>query len=123
MSESLSILVKNWMNLEEQIKELSITMKELRNNKNDMNDRIIEEMNANDVDMCNLGNSHALVLKNQVRFSSIKKELIEDTLKEVFKSKKKPDDPEKFATETTEAILNGRETNEVQVLRKIKVKK
>lgn len=123
MSESLSILVRNWMSVEEQIKEHSVRMKELREEKTMLNDRIIEEMIAKDVDMCKLSSSDSLVLKTQTKYSSVNKELIEDTLKGIFKSKKKPEDPDKMASETTEAIFNGREATDVQVLRKIKTNK
>lgn len=123
MSESLSLLVRNWMSVEEQMKEHNGRMKELREEKSMLNDRIIEEMIKKDVDCCKLDSSSSLVLKTQTKFSSVNKELIEDTLKNVFKSKKKSEDPEKMASETTEAIFNGREATDVQVIRKIKTKK
>ena len=105
------------------MKEHNGRMKELREEKSMLNDRIIEEMIKKDVDCCKLDSSSSLVLKTQTKFSSVNKELIEDTLKNVFKSKKKSEDPEKMASETTEAIFNGREATDVQVIRKIKTKK
>ena len=123
MSESLTILVRNWLGVEEQMKEYNARLKELREEKTMINDRIIEQMIEQDVDMCKLSAGDALVLKTQTKYSSVNKELIEDTLKGIFKSKRKPEDPDKMASETTEAIFNGREATDVQVLRKIKTNK
>jgi len=122
MSDSLSVLVKKWVSLEEEIKEYSAKAKELREEKAGLNDRIIDAMNNMEIDMCKLNSGGALVLKKQTKYSSVNKELIEDTLKGVFKSKKQPSNPDQLASETTEAIFNGREATETQVLRKIKTK-
>lgn len=122
MSDSLSALVKKWMTLEEEIKEYSAKAKELREEKAGLNERIIEAMNNMEIDMCKLNSGGALVLKKQTKYSSVNKELIEDTLKGVFKSKKSPSNPDQLASETTEAIFNGREAKETQVLRKVKTK-
>ena len=122
MSDSLTGLVKKWMSIEEEIKEHSVRTKELREENSNLNERIIEAMNNMDIDMCKLNSGGALVLKKQMKYSSVNKELIEDTLKGVFKVNKEPGDPDKLASETTEAIFNGREATETQVLRKVKTK-
>ena len=92
--------VYDWMRLNEEISELQ---KEIRTKKNKMNARsqyIMTFMKEQDKEMCNVGESNALVLKKRKVTTSINKKSIMEALSKITS--------EKQATETTNSIFDSR---------------
>lgn len=122
MDETLAHNVIEWLKTDEKIKEINALSKQLKETKNALNDKIIEQMIKQKVDSCKLPNGDNLVLKTQIQFSALNKEYIQETLKDHFSKPLPSKNPETIATSLTESLFNGRESTEKAVLRKIKGK-
>lgn len=119
--ETLQQYVARWLKLDCEIKEINKKNKALKEEKDLVNDELIKFMEKHKIDMCKLPTGDHLVLKTQVQLGSINKEYIHDTLSDFFK-KPHNKDPDKLAEETTDTLLNNRESSEKKVLRKVKGK-
>ena len=124
MSEDLlKTLVDRWMKIDDNLKELNKSVKTLKEEKQQLNEKISMVMKSLDINTCNLSNGDKLMLKVQSSMSSINKEYIHDTLSSFFKNiNSKELTSENLAHETTEILVNSREANEKTVLKKIKGK-
>lgn len=107
--------------MDEKIKALNSELKELKEKKTNLGSTIIDLMQKNKVEHCNLPNNEVLLLKKSITYSSIKKEDIQDAFKEILK-KPISQNPEKIAEETTESLFNNRDFKENLLLKKIKSK-
>lgn len=112
-------LVEQWCDLETSAKDLIKQLKEIKQSKDDLSAAIINEMKRNNTESIPLASGGKLVCKVSVVKSGLNSDGIQETLKGFFKL---PHTHEinALATETTEAIMNGRETTEKNVLRRIK---
>ena len=119
--EEFKNLIKDYIAMDEQQKELGKQMKQVKENKDQMTEVIKKHMIKNNIDMYNLPDERMLVLKNQLQLSAINKELIQDTLSEYFKQPQHKG-AENAAEKATEFILSNRESKEKCVLRILKKK-
>uniref|UniRef100_A0A6C0FAY6 Uncharacterized protein n=1 Tax=viral metagenome TaxID=1070528 RepID=A0A6C0FAY6_9ZZZZ len=106
---------------DEETKELNERLRNIREKKQGLHTVLVTYMIDNNIDCCNLPNGSRLVLKTQVQISPINKEHIQGTLTDFFKTPL-PKDTVKMAEETTNAILNNRESSEKHVLKMVKKK-
>ena len=114
--------IKQWLTLEQQMKDLNKKIKELKEQKQVLNDTIIEVMTVNNIDSCKLPDGDTICLKKSIHYASLNKEYIQDTLKTIFGKPLSSNDPEKIANETTESLFNNRESTEKVSLKKMKSK-
>ena len=112
-------LVQQWCDYDTSAKELSKQLKEIKQSKDDLSNAIINEMKRTNTEFITLGSGGKLVYKVSVSRSGLNSENIEETLKDFFKLPH-THDSNVLATETTEAIMNGREASEKAILRRIK---
>jgi hypothetical protein len=104
MSETTTLNFKDsvyeWMRLNEEIGQLQ---KEIRQKKNKMNTRsefIMTFMKEQDKEMCNIGESNALILKKRKVTTSLNKKSIIEALKKITSDQQ--------ATEMTNSLFESR---------------
>ena len=112
-------LCQQWCDLDTSAKELTKQLKEIKQSKEDISSAIINEMKRTNTESIVLGSGGKLVYKVSTIRSGLNSESIEETLKDFFKLPH-THDINALATETTEAIMNGREASEKHILRRIK---
>lgn len=114
--------VKEYVNLESKLKEHNAKIKEIKESKMKFEELIKVYMIEHDIDLCNLQNGDALILKKQNQLGGINKEYIHDNLVEFFK-KPNPKDATSLAEKATEFLMSNREAKEKCVLKIQKAKK
>ena len=114
--------VKSWLVVDDQIKELNKKLKELKESKVGLTGTIVELMQKNNIDHCNLPNGEIIALKKSLSYGAIKKEDITDAVKDLLTKPIKKNDPGKVAEETAETLFSNREAKENTLLRRMKSK-
>lgn len=111
---------QNWIRLDLQQEQLQKQLKEIKKQKDEIGTRLMELMNANNVETIST-NNEKVVLKKTVKLSAINQEYIKDTLNTYF-SNHYPNDAFLLAKETSESLINNRESTESMFLKRIKKK-
>lgn len=75
--------VKSYVDLHDQLQATAKTQRELRKQKIELSDAILQYMQKNDIDGCQLSDGGKLVRKQSRRMEALKKEHIMDELKKV----------------------------------------
>tara|TARA_B100001093_G_C26021726_1_gene674216 strand:- start:54 stop:395 length:342 start_codon:yes stop_codon:yes gene_type:complete len=83
--EELLVAVKNWIIVEEEIKELQSKLKTLKSNKKIYTKNLAELMNKKNIDGLNLNNDSKIVYKKQKVVGGITKKLLISSLSEFIK--------------------------------------
>lgn len=120
MSSDLLILVKNWTEFDDSIREQNKMVKNLREQKEALGEQIMELMKAKNVDSLDLPNE-TVSLKTQIQYSGINQDFLVKTLTEIF-DKPYPKTPCDFAKHTTNELLENRNENEKSLLKRTKKK-
>lgn len=83
--EQLVSYVKEWVNIDEEMKELQKIMREKRQKKKELNDVLIEVMKKNEIECFDTNNGKLLYSVNKTKKAITKKMLLE-TLQKYFKN-------------------------------------
>lgn len=86
-NEELLVAVKDWISVEEEIKELQSRLKTLKSNKKIYTKKLTELMNKKNIDGLNLNNDSKLVYKKQKIVGGITKKILISSLSEFIKEK------------------------------------
>jgi hypothetical protein len=86
-NEELLIAVKNWIGVEEEIKQLQSKLKTLKTTKKAYTKNLAELMDKKNIDGLNLNNDSKLVYKKQKTVGGITKKLLISSLSEFIKEK------------------------------------
>jgi hypothetical protein len=81
--EELSRIIKDWVNIDNDIKVLQKELKERRNNKKMLTNSLVEIMKTNEIDCFDINNGKIIYSKNNVKKSITKKHLL-DSLHKFF---------------------------------------
>lgn len=111
--------VREYVKLENQLKEANQALKVLKDSKTTLGKGIIKHMIQNNIDSCRLPGGGSLALKTTVQLGSINKEYIQETLKEFYKQPQ-PSDAEALAERTADALMTNRETKDNHTLKLLK---
>ena len=84
-NEELLVAVKNWIGVEEEIKQLQSKLKTLKNNKKVYTKNLAELMSKKNIDGLNLNNDSKLVYKKQKVVGGITKKILISSLSEFIK--------------------------------------
>ena len=84
-NEDLLVAVKNWMSVEEEIKELQGKLKILKTNKKEHTKILANLMNKKNIEGLNLNNDSKLVYKKQKMIGGITKKILISSLGEFIK--------------------------------------
>ena len=107
-------VVKQWITLDDEIKQLQKVIKEKRKEKKAYTENLVEVMKSNDIQCFDISDGKLMYTQNKVKSALSKKHLIK-SLTEWFK-----DDPSKIG-DLTKHILNSREEKiKENIKRKIK---
>jgi len=124
MSESLGQNVKTWIVIESKIKEINKELKELKEKKINASEMIIEELQKHKKEHCILPNGEILLIKENVSYSNIKKEDIQEAVKEVLNKVQEQDVSKEAITklpiQTAETLFESRESKTKLSLKKVK---
>ena len=104
-------IVKEYVELEKQIKEMQGQVKKLKQTQTTFNDNIINFMVDNNVDVCNLENE-VLKLKKGNQLETINKDYINSKLKEFYELTKVSNNTDHMAEITANYLLENRESKE-----------
>lgn len=99
--ETLIETIKEWIEVEKEVKELTSILKDRRQRKRNLTAVLVEIMKNNDIDEFDVNSGKLVYTKNKVKSSLSKKHLI-SSLGDYFK-----DNPE-LALEVTQHILDAR---------------
>lgn len=102
MSEDLKSTVKEWLILDNEMREIQRILKEKKERKKALTDNVIELMKAKQVDELNVNDGKLIYSQTKTK-SPLNKQHIATCLGDEFKN-----DPEKVS-KLTEHILNSRE--------------
>ena len=102
MSEDLKATVKEWLILDNEMREIQRILKEKKERKKTLTDNVIELMKAKQVDELNVNDGKLIYSQTKTK-SPLNKQHISSCLGDVFKN-----EPEKVA-KLTEHILNSRQ--------------
>ena len=100
--EQLIGTVREWINIDNEIKNLQKTIKEKRNEKKDLTVNLVSVMKENDIDCFDISDGKLMYTQNKVKSALSKKHLIK-SLTDWFKN-----DSQQIG-ELTKHILNSRE--------------
>jgi len=114
-------MAKRFASTELKIKELTASMKTLKEEKDVVSDKLKDIMLKNNIECISLG-EYNIVMKNTKQYGSLNKEYLETSLS-TFCNTPTPSDAKVFATKATEHLLNNREVSEKQVVRLLKSKR
>lgn len=103
-SNSLKNNVQRYIDLDDQIKEINKSTKDIKEQKKVVEEAILDQMRSNNIDQINLGDSGKLKLVKTKTFEAVKKEIIFEKLSEKMTAEK--------AQEITETIINSRKASE-----------
>lgn len=109
--EQLVSYVKEWVSIDEEMKELQKLMREKRQKKKELNDVLIHVMKENDIDCFDTNNGKLLYSVNKTKKGITKKMLLE-TLQKYFKN-----DDEK-ANEMASFILDNRDESVKEIIKR-----
>jgi len=108
--------VKNWLQIDTEIKKLQQEIRKRRALKKDMTDTLVQIMKSQDIEIMNAGESQLIRTERKTKSALSKKHLI-NSLLNFFK-----EDPETVAQLTT-FIMNTRPEKTVENIRRKVVKK
>lgn len=108
--------VKEYIVLDDQIKEAMKDIKIVKERKSELSLKILELMKTADIDCCNLESGSKLVVKKSKTTAALKPAMIQDELTSYIKNK---EDIEKFM----EGLKNKRPIKEKDTLSRTKQKK
>ena len=101
--EQLLSVVKNWISLDDQIKDLQKRIREMKSEKKEATETLVETMKNNEIDCFELGAGNKLMYtKNKSKKPLSKKHLLE-SLSKYFQGNTEQ------ATELSKFIMNSRE--------------
>ena len=101
--EQLLSVVKNWISLDDQIKDLQKRIREMKSEKKEATETLVETMKNNEIDCFELGAGNKLMYtKNKSKKPLSKKHLLE-SLSKYFQGNTEE------ATELSKFIMNSRE--------------
>ena len=116
--------VDEWIKLDNRQKELNNELKQLREQKTLMSELITKHMLSSGIDHFAINDGTVLTLKTRVQLESINKEYIQETLTDFFKNnKQRTDNANQLAEQTTDVIINNRNSEEKSSLSRSKSKK
>jgi hypothetical protein len=113
MSDSKQILIntiKEWVLINSKMTELQKKLKELRSNKKQLSDTLINVMENNEIDRFDINNGKLVYRKNKVK-APINKDYLMKMLEDYFK-----DNPEVDSDHVSEFLLDNRPIKENSVL-------
>ena len=113
MSDSKQILIntiKEWVLINSKMTELQKQLKELRSNKKQLSDTLINVMENNEIDRFDINNGKLVYRKNKVK-APINKDYLMKMLQDYFK-----DNPEVDSDHVSEFLLDNRPVKENSVL-------
>jgi hypothetical protein len=116
LKEQLVSYVKEWVSIDEEMKHLQRTMREKRQKKKELNDLLINVMKQNEIECFDTKNGKLLYSVNKTR-KGITKKMLFETLQRYYK-----DDEEK-ANELAAFILDSRDENVKEVIKRKEVNK
>ena len=108
--------VKNWLQLDTEIKQLQQEIRKRRSLKKDMTDTLVQIMKSQDIDMMNAGESQLIRTEKKTKSALSKKHLIASLLN-FFKEDKQT------VAQLTTFIMNSRPEKTVENIRRKVVKK
>ena len=115
--EVLVKTVKEWMDLENDIKKIQKDMKLKKDNKKKLSEKLVEIMKTNEIDCLDISDGKIVYTKNNIK-SSLSKKHILDCLSKYFKDNEdvKPEDVTSFilenrTTKVKENIIHKNKTN------------
>jgi hypothetical protein len=114
--EELVSNIKEWLQVDNELKELQKAAKERRERKKELTNSLVETMKTNEIDCFDVNDGKLIYSKNKVKASLSKKYLL-DTIHSYFKN-----DLNK-AKELSEFIINNREEKIKETLRRKNNKK
>lgn len=109
MAESKQILIttiKEWVSINSKINTLQKQLKELRNNKKNLSDTLIQVMENNEIDRFDINNGKLVYRKNKVK-AAINKDYLMKMLDDYFEKY-----PEVDTNDVGNFILNNRPIKE-----------
>ena len=109
--EDFRIMVKEYVQLEKQIKEIQAQVKNLKQMQQNFSEGIINYMVENNVDVCNLENE-VLKLKKGNQLETINKDYINNKLIEFYESTNISNNNKNMAELTAKYLLDNRESKE-----------
>jgi len=101
--EELLAVVKNWISMDDQIKELQKRVRELKNEKKSATETLVETMKNNEIDCFELGAGNKLLYTKSKSKKPLSKKHLLDSLAKYFNGNKEQ------ATELSKFIMNTRE--------------
>jgi hypothetical protein len=103
--------VKAWIKTDKEMKELQSKLKELKKNKNELTNNLVEIMKTNDIDCVDITGGKIMYTQNRIK-SAINKKYLMDCLDKYFQNKPNVDieDIGKF-------ILDNREIKTTETIK------
>lgn len=109
--EALVDTIKEWIQIDNELKELQKAAKERRARKKELTSSLVDVMRDNEIDCFDVNDGKLIYTKNKVRSSLSKKHLL-STIQSFFK------DDQEQAKQLGEFILNNREVKEKESIRR-----
>lgn len=109
--EQLVSYVKDWISIDEEMKQLQSVMREKRQKKKELNDILVEIMKSNEIECLDTKDSKLLYSINKSKKPITKKMLLE-TLQKFYKN------DENKASELASFILESREESVKETIRR-----
>lgn len=106
--------VTEWLRLNEEITNIQKIVRDKRKMLNNLSTIITNYMKSIDKEICNVGDSDAIVIKKSKTTCALKKETVFEVLKKYLEN-------EVVAQEVTENIFKARTTKEKDVLKKTNI--
>ena len=94
--------IKEWINIDNELKELSKAAKERRERKKELTNNLVDIMKTNEIDCFDVNDGKLVYIKNKVKTSLSKKNLM-TALQNYYK-----DDPQQ-GQKLTEFLMNSRQ--------------
>ena len=109
--EQLIAYVKEWVSIDEEMKQLQKVMREKRQKKKDLNDVLINVMKENEIECFDTKNGKLLYSVNKTK-QAITKKMLFETLQKYYKN------DEDKANEIASFILENRNENVKEVIKR-----
>jgi len=114
--EELVNNIKEWIQIDNELKQLQKAAKERRERKKELTQDLVEIMKNNEIDCFDINDGKLIYSKNKVK-SSLSKKYLLDSIQNFFK-----EDTLK-AQQLTEFIINNREEKVKETIRRKNIKK
>ena len=101
--EQLLSVVKNWISLDDQIKDLQKRIREMKSEKKEATETLVETMKNNEIDCFELGAGHKLMYTTNKSKKPLSKKHLLESLSKYFQGNTEQ------ATELSKFIMNSRE--------------